>query len=106
MFGFYILEVFGPKRCIKSPECILKNLIGGSPASVLSMQVHSQILVSVLKVFLHAHCIYMLVLLLKLSLPKMSFTKVYFGLEGRLCSRASINFFVNQNQHCLVMICA
>lgn len=105
MLGFSVLEVFGPKHCVKTPQCIFKNLIDASPASVLSTQVHPQLSVSVLKVCLQAHRFYMLVLLMKLSLPKISFTKLSFSLEGRLCNRDSINLFVKQNQHCLVKIC-
>lgn len=37
----------------------------------------------------------MLVLLMKLSLPERSFTKFSFGLEGRLCNKASINLFIH-----------
>ena len=105
MLGFYILEVFGLKHCVKTPQCIFKNGIDASPASVLSTQMHPQVSVPVLEVYLQAHCFYMLVLLIVVSLSNMSFKKLSFGLEGRLCNRASINLFVNQNQRCLVPIC-
>lgn len=32
---------------------------------------------------------------MKLSLPERSFTKFSFGLEGRLCNKASIHLFIH-----------
>ena len=93
------------KTFCQHPSAFFKNVIDASPASILSTQVHPEVSVSVLEVYLQAHCFYMLVLLMKLSLSKMSFTKLSFGLEGRLCNRASTTLFVSQNQHCLVMNC-
>lgn len=87
------------------PQCIFQNLIDVSLSSVLRTQVHLQVSLFVLKVYLQAQCFYMVMLLMKLSLPKMSFTKLSFGLEGRLCNRAPINLFVDQNQCCLLVIC-
>lgn len=94
----------GPKHCVKTPQRNFKNLIDSSLASVLSTQAHLQLLISVLKVYLQAH-FYMVVLLMKLSQSEVLFAKLFFGLEVRLCNRAFINLFVNQNQHCLLAVC-
>lgn len=93
LLDLYILEMFGLTHSVKTLQCNLKNLFGSSPAPVSSTHNYwIQFLKSICKFTFTCWCCCW-----SFFNQKHWLVKLFFDPVGRLCNKAFINLFVNQN---------